>query len=213
MRPNTPDSCSTVDYIRRTKLKPHSYEEGWNSGAIPPTHTRTEAHHGAKVMVGFQLIETRSSLRLSPCWGFLISSHSQNFQQISIFSGCAPELLQLSVWLWFTVFTKRLSPQSGFGHPATAIHENAGSRHQRLLRDYSSQEHEITLWQIQLAWQGTTSLIRSHSGLNQIAYKCPKLNQAAPWNVPELNTNRSTLCTRTRLSSARQVLLSHSLNS
>lgn len=27
------------------------------------------------------------------------------------------------------------------------------------------------------------SLIRSHSGLNQIAYKCPKLNQAAPWNV------------------------------
>ena len=27
------------------------------------------------------------------------------------------------------------------------------------------------------------SLIRSHSGLNQIAYKCSKLNQAAPWNV------------------------------
>lgn len=94
----------------------------------------------------------------------------------------------VSVWLWFTVFTQRLSPQSGFGHPTIAVNQkkkkkNLGSRHQRLLRDHSSQEHEITLWQIELAWQDTMSLIRSCSVLNQIAYKCPKLNQATPWNV------------------------------
>lgn len=71
------------------------------------------------------------------------------------FQDVLEDFLQFNVWLWFTVFTFRLSPQSGFGHPATAVHENAGSRHQRRFRDYSSQEHEITLWQIQLAWQDT----------------------------------------------------------
>lgn len=112
--------------------------------------------------------------------GFLIAIQS-DIRSLSRL--CLRTFLQLNVWLWFTVFTQRLSPQSGFGHPATTVHENARSRHQRLFQDYSSQQHEITLWQIQLAWQDTMSLIRSHSVLNQIAYKCPKLNQAAPWNV------------------------------
>lgn len=40
-RPNTPDSRGTADYIRRTSLKPHSCEQGLNSGAVLHSHTCT----------------------------------------------------------------------------------------------------------------------------------------------------------------------------
>lgn len=158
----------------------------------PLTHAGTKTHLRAKVMASFQsntiifIYIGSTGSRGCKCHNLesLISSHSDIKEGISnSFQDVLENILQLNVWLWFTVFTPRLSPQSGFGHPAITVHENAGSRHQRLFQDYSSQEHEITLWQIQLAWKDTMSLIRSRSVLNQIAYKCPKLNQAAPWNV------------------------------
>lgn len=177
-----PDSCSTADYIRRISLKPHSYEQGLNSRAILPTHACTQAHlYGQRWWSAFSWSKRCLRLDRNRHNAGLPYRYPEWYQKY--FQVVLENFLQLNVWLWFTVFTQRLSPQSGFGHPATTVHENAGSRHQRLFQDYSSQQHEITLWQIQLAWQDTMSLIRSHSVLNQIAYKCPKLNQAAPWNV------------------------------
>ncbi len=145
-----------------------------------PTHTCTDTHLGEQVMAGVELESepvTVTALNFLSLRGNIKEDISKFFQDV------LESFLQLNVWLWFTLFTERLSAQSCFGHPAITVQENAGSRHQRPFQDYSSQEHEITLWQIPLPWQDTMSLIRSLSVLNQFAYKCPKLNQAAPWNV------------------------------
>lgn len=106
-------------------------------------------------MAGFQSNITIliSSVRLAAeavtvtTWNSLSFPGSDIKEGISkFFSGCAREPFTVEcVVVIHTVFTQRPSPQSGFGHPAIIAHENAGSRHQRLFQDYSSQEHEITL--------------------------------------------------------------------
>ena len=72
-----------------------------------------------------------------------ISEHARSPQVVR------KNILQLNVWLWFTMFTHRLSPQRDFGHPAKTVPKYARLIHQRPFRNYSSQQHEITVWQIQ----------------------------------------------------------------
>lgn len=66
---------------------------------------------------------------------------------------------------------------------------NLGSALQRSFQAHSSQQHEITLWQIQFAWQRAMSVNLPPSVPNQAAYKPRKLKPAARWNVT------SRLCT------------------
>lgn len=91
--------------------------------------------------------------------------------------------LRISAWFWFAVLTWSFSPSKPLQPSSHNSRLTPGSTLQRSLLAYSSQQHEITLWQIQLAWQRTTSLSLPLSVLNHIAYKCCKLNPAAHWNV------------------------------
>lgn len=85
-------------------------------------------------------------------------------------------------------------------HPtqvALAIQLKPRSALQRYFQAHSSQQHEITLWQIQLAWRSAMSVNLPPSALNHVAYKPWKLKPAARWNVA------LRLCTSSTQSSRR----------
>lgn len=152
---------------------------------LDTTHPLTQKHLRVKVTARFSVDDLDWIKPESENVTDLISSQTRIKDRTEVLLRMCSRTFFFYSWVCGcdSLCLHRLHQQSGFGHRARTVHENARSRLQRLCQDYSSQEHEITLWQIQLAWQDTMSLIRSHSVPNQIAYKCPKLNQAAPWNV------------------------------